>query len=61
MRNRERLVWLIDEQVEGHIVGSMGAFFTMIAYHRGGMDYEVLVENDDFELIEGDVIDDDDE
>lgn len=55
MSNREgnsRLVWLDDERCFGTIVGSMGAYYTMVAYIKGGIEYEVLIENDEFTLLE---------
>lgn len=55
MSNREagsRVVWLDDEQVYGEIVGGLGAFFTTIKYTKGGMEFEVLMENDEFTLLE---------
>ena len=27
----------------------MGAFFSLVHYSRGGIDYEVLIENDEIE------------
>lgn len=57
MCNRERLVRLIDEGVYGRIIGPLGAYYTIIRYTLGGIDYEVFVENDDFEILEGDEID----
>jgi hypothetical protein len=38
-------------------VGPLGAYYTVIAYTLGGIDYEVFVENDDFEILEGEEID----
>lgn len=59
MRNREGLVWLKEERVFGHIVGPIGAYYTMIAFKHLGILKEILVENDDFEMIEeGEDIDD---
>lgn len=53
----ENLVWVPDEDnprlgVFGTIVGGMGAFYTKVRYTRGGMEYEVLMENDEFQLME---------
>lgn len=48
----EGLVWLPDERVFGRIVGPMGAYYSTIAYIKGGMEYEVLMENNEFELVE---------
>lgn len=55
MPNREagsRVVWLPEERVFGEMVGGMGAFYTTINYIKGGMEYEVLMENDEFILME---------
>lgn len=59
MSNREgntgpasRIVWVDDEQVYGEVVGGLGAFFTTIRYTKGGLEFEVLMENDDFTLLE---------
>lgn len=52
MRYREGLVWLKDEKVYGRIVGGLGAYFTTIEYTAGGIEREVLVENDDFEILD---------
>ena len=55
MSNREagsRAVWLDEEEVVGEIVGGLGAWFTTIRYTKGGMEFEVLMENDEFTLME---------
>lgn len=53
MSNREaEVVWLTEERCFGVIVGSLGAYYTNVRYTRGGMEYEVLVENDEFILVE---------
>ena len=55
MSNREagsRIVWVTDEHVFGEMVGGMGAFYTNVKYVKGGMEYEVLMENDEFILLE---------
>ena len=55
MSNREagsRVVWVTDEHVFGEMVGGMGAFYTTVRYIKGGMEYEVLMENDEFTLLE---------
>jgi len=41
-----------DEHVFGEMVGGMGAFYTNVKYVKGGMEYEVLMENDEFILLE---------
>lgn len=45
-------MWLLEERVFGEIVGALGAYYTTIAYTKGGIEFEVLMENDDFELME---------
>lgn len=50
--NSERVVWIEDEHVFGNIVGGLGAFFTTISYTKGGIEYEVLMENDEFQLLD---------
>jgi hypothetical protein len=45
-------VWVNDEEVFGHIVGPMGTYFSTIAYIKGGIQFEVLMENDEFTLME---------
>lgn len=64
MSNREggRLVWLRYERCHGELVGRMGAFFSYVKFTKGGIEYEVLVENDEIMTLE-DLIeyDDDDE
>lgn len=57
MFHRKGLVWLTDELVYGYIVGPMGAYYTTVRYTKQGMEYEVLLESDEFVLIEGDDID----
>lgn len=58
MSNREaemddsRVVWVDDEKVFGTIVGSLGAYYTIIRYIKGGIEHEVLMENDEFTLLE---------
>lgn len=57
MSNREaesgsRVVWLPEERTFGEMIGGMGAYYTMIRYVKGGIEYEVLMENDEFTLLE---------
>jgi hypothetical protein len=60
MRNHANLVYIIDDEVYGTIVGRMGAYYTTVVYVKGGMEYEVLLENDEFELMEDEIIEHDD-
>lgn len=46
------LVWIVDERVFGRIVGPMGAYYSNVVYTKDGIDYEVLMENDEFQLVE---------
>lgn len=60
MRDREELdglVWLFEERTYGYVVGGIGAYYTTIWYLLGGIEYEVLMENDDFELVEDLIVD----
>lgn len=50
MKMRE-IVWLLDERVRGEVL-VRGAYCSYIKYTHRGMDYEVWVENDDFEVWE---------
>lgn len=62
MRNREVLVWIPEERVYGWVVGGVGTYFTTIKYAKAGQSFEVLMENEDFELMEeGPIGYDDDE
>lgn len=47
MRENE-VVWLTEERTFARLM-SMGAFFSMVKYTRMGVDYEVLIENDEIE------------
>lgn len=44
------LVWIEDEGVYGKCL-HYGAYFSTIAYAKDGMEYEVLMENDEFTFI----------
>lgn len=52
MRDRDdnfsNTVWIKGEEVFGQLVGPMGAYFSMVAYDKGGIGFEVLLENEDF-------------
>lgn len=43
----DEVVWLTEERVYG-ILMARGTWFSMVRYSRGGIDYEVLVENDEY-------------
>jgi hypothetical protein len=46
----DRIVWLTYERTFGYLV-TEGAHFSRIRYQAGGMEWDVLVENDEFEII----------
>jgi hypothetical protein len=48
------VVWLPYERIYGELI-SLGAFASTVAYVKGGIEYEVIVENDEFEIV-GDLI-----
>lgn len=48
----EDVVWLIEERTFGRIVGGLGAYFTLIRFNSAGMEFEILMENDEFILME---------
>lgn len=58
MNKSPEYVWLTEERTYAELV-SLGASFSRVRYTRGGIDYEVLVENDEFEYREADDIDGD--
>ncbi len=60
MCDSKDVVWIMDENVWGSIIGGMGAFYSTVQYTKGGMDFEVLLENDEFRLME-DLIEYDDD
>jgi hypothetical protein len=45
------LIWLKYERVYGTIV-NMGAYYSTVSFHKNGIDYEVVVENDEFYFVE---------
>ena len=53
------IVWLIDERTFAELV-NLGAHASLVRYIRGGHEYEVYVDNDEFEYREGNDIDDED-
>lgn len=46
---RNEIVWLTEERTYGELL-SLGAHYSMVRYTRGGIDYEVLVSNDEFDI-----------
>lgn len=51
MVREPEIVWLHDERTYAILV-SMGAYYSKVKYTRGGIDYELIVDNDDFETWE---------
>lgn len=47
------IVRLIDEGVLG-VVQHLGAYMSMVEYTYKGFEYQVWVENDEFEILEDD-------
>lgn len=61
MSHREaEVVWLTEERCFGTVEGALGAYYTTIKYIKGGIEFEVLMENDEFKLLE-DMVEYDDE
>lgn len=50
------IVWLLEERTFGILV-KMGSFYSTVRYTRDGYDYEVLIENNDYELWEEHALD----
>lgn len=50
MYHADRIVWLIEERTFGYLVYE-GAYYSRIRYVWGGIEYDTLVENDEFEII----------
>lgn len=56
MPNREdstgRVVWLPLENCFGRIVGPLGTYFTLVSFTKFGIEYELLMETEEFTLLE---------
>ena len=46
-----RIVYIFDERVYGYLVVE-GSYVSKVRYESMGIQYEVLMENDDFEVVE---------
>lgn len=44
-------VWMVEENVRAELVW-LGAFVSKVRYTKKGIDYEVIVDNDEFEYWE---------
>lgn len=60
MLHSEDLIWLFEERCFGYVV-ELGSYYSKVAYSRDGIDYEVLMENNEFEFMEDRYFDHDDE
>jgi hypothetical protein len=45
------LVWLTEERHFAELI-FLGAHYAIVRYTRGGIDYEVIVDNNEFEHID---------
>jgi len=45
------VVYILDEKVYG-TVDQLGAFASVVKYQKEGIDYEVLLENDEFAIVD---------
>lgn len=45
------VVWLHDERTYAFLI-HRGAYFSTVVYSRDGVDYEVIVENDEYTIWE---------
>lgn len=56
MVHEPEIVWLLTERHFALLV-QRDAFYSLVAYTRDGQDYEVVVNNDDYEFWEDRAID----
>lgn len=56
MVNASEIIWLLEERTYGILV-KLGAFFSTVRYVKDGTDFEVLIENDEFELWKEHILD----
>lgn len=52
MNEDDELVYLIEERTWGVITGPVGAYYTLISFTKDGVDYEAMIENDDYMPLE---------
>lgn len=60
MNKSPEYVWLTDERTYAELV-SLGAYVSRVRYTRGGIDFEVLIDNDEFEYKEVSDVDGDED
>lgn len=56
MTHEPEIVWLLEDR-HFAILLNRGAFYSTVAFTRDGVDYEVVIENDDYEEWEDHAID----
>jgi hypothetical protein len=44
---KHEIIWLTEERTYAELI-RRGAYLSLVRYSRGGYDYEILVENDEF-------------
>jgi hypothetical protein len=44
------IIYIHDEQVYGKIINE-GAFVSLVNFHKDGIEYEVFLENDEFDIV----------
>lgn len=52
MTKSPEIIWLVEERTYAELI-RRGAFFSTVRYTRGGIEYEILVGNDEFDDYEG--------
>ena len=50
MYHANRIVWLIEERTFGYLI-NQGAYYSRVRFVYQDIEYDTLVENDDFEII----------
>lgn len=50
------IVWLTEERTYAYLV-RRNAFFSLVRYSRGGIDYEIEIENDEYVFREDHAVD----
>jgi len=45
------VIWLTEERVHGLLL-NMGAHYSTVKYTKNGMEYQVLIENNEFNFID---------
>lgn len=53
---QNEIVWLTEERTFGELI-TLGAYYSLVRYTRGGIDYDVLISNDEFYMGEANDVD----